>query len=277
VVHYEELDAMPHRPLLYALLALVCSGLLTAASASAQSEPDMHWYEGEEGRSAQADDSAFHTQQRPGEARSGARGYPAFGLGFALAYQLPAGDFTDDNKLSRYIQGAFRPALDLHAQLSPALGFGVYSGVGFGMQSDYFDRYCSGSGVTCSLYTVDFGAFGEYRLFPRAVVTPWLQLNVGYEHYRNNVEASASFGGLSVSGAGSFRAHGIGFGATLGADAHLGGMGLGPFFSAQFGSYRKVRMAFDNPLGSADDSSADIDHAMHYLLQLGVRARYELL
>jgi hypothetical protein len=268
---------MPHRPSLYALLATLCTGLLALASASAQSEPDMRWYEGEEGRSAQADDSAFHTQQTPGEARSGARGYPAFGFGFALAYQLPAGDFTDNNKLSRYIQGAFRPALDLHAQLSPALGFGVYSGVGFGMQSDYFDRFCSMNGVDCSLYTLDVGAFTEYRLMPSSVVTPWLQLNVGYEHYRNNVEASASFGGLSVSSAGKFRAHGIGFGATLGADAQLGGVGIGPYFSAQFGSYRKVRVAFDNPLASGDDSSANIDHSMHYLLQFGVRVRYELL
>lgn len=264
-------------------LRTLATWLVSAAlprTVAAQDEADLSWYEGEERRETAPTErphdpgDADAGGSRP-ERHGGASDGDGWGIGLNAAYVLPAGKFGGDAELSRYVKGALRPALDLHYFIRDAFGVGAYTGVGFGFQSDAFkEQICDGSlpgvDVSCRLYLIDAGLYGEYRILPRDTWDPWLTVNVGYEHYRNVIAGSASGGGATVSADGAIKAHGVAFGTSVGVDYQTSAFALGPFFSAQFGSYQSIEVDTGNT-----SFSDDVDKAMHYYLQFGVRFRYD--
>jgi hypothetical protein len=257
-------------------VALSLAGLLgPSTGARAQSEADLSWYEGgETPREASESEATSSSSEAAVDVAAPRRAHSdgVFGVGVSLAYGLPTADFAEDAPYSRMVKGALRPALDLHYFVTPRIGFGLYTGPGIGFQASQFSDFCDTDGASCRLLVVDAGAFAEYRqpLTPSALA--FVQLNVGYEHYRNKLEASQA--GFSASG--KMRAHGVGFGVTLGAEYDQRHFGVGPFFSAQLGSYRTLSVDFGAGGLGGDSISGDLRTAVHAMLLFGVRGRYEL-
>jgi Autotransporter beta-domain len=257
-------------------VALTLAGLLgPSAAARAQSEADLSWYEGgEPPREASESEATSASSEAAVDVAASPRprGQGFFGIGASLAYGLPTADFAEDAPYTRMVKGVLRPALDLHYFVTPRVGFGLYTGPGIGFQASQFGDFCDSDGASCRLLVIDAGAFAEYRQPLAPSMIAFVQLNVGYEHYRNKLEASQ--GGLSASG--KMRAHGVGFGVTVGAEYDRDRFGLGPFFSAQLGSYRTLSVDFGGSGFGGDSFSGDLRTALHATLLFGVRGRYEL-
>lgn len=221
------------------------------------------WYDETEG-SAPAQPNATTYQAPAYEVPSNQAG-TGLGMALRLGYGMPFGKLVETDKegadFEDFTAGQVVTQFDLTYAFTPSIVAGAYFGLSFGLLPDHWkDRGCDSDDVSCTQLFWSMGLSGEYRFLPGHTVNPWLGANVGMEWAIMAVDTDQGDASTALFGAA--------FGTTGGVDFELGRWGLGPFFGVQMGRY--ARGAFEG-----GDSDKIDERAFHYLLQFGVRARYQ--
>ena len=158
-----------------------------------------------------------------------------FQLGLRTGYQVPMGKATgaSNSEMSNTYAGQVPIFIEIGGKPMPSLFVGGYLGLGFGGAAGDFDATCKANGLSCSTFSVRFGAEILYYILPGEMADPWLGYGIGFES-----------SGFTISAGGqSFSANESGF-----EFAHLMGgvdfrvsrvFGIGPFVDLSMGEFSR--------------------------------------
>lgn len=253
-------------------LGLVGSVLLAPVSTRAEYD----WYSEKEGSNSRegyeepsnddgGDDGGGYTQSYENAPRA-AEG--AFALGLRFAYAHPLGEIVKGGDLKEFTGGVLKGQLDLDYGWSENVVVGLYLAVGGGFLPKMTKDRCDLGDAKCKIISIESGLSVTYRILPHRLVDPWFSTNLGVEQIRTSIKSDLA-GDLSTIFLG------LGFGAGVGADVQFGDFGFGPYFSPQFGYFMRGKAKIDSSFLDAMNTSGKIDNrAIHYWLNMGLRARY---